>query len=249
MLRTTMLLASLIAAAPALAEDVPYTMDGKALTGYWSEAENPKGLVVIIHDWDGLTDYERQRADMLAEMGYNAFAVDMFGDDTPTETMDHRRAATGALYQDRARMRDLVEAGVEQALALSSVDKMVVKGYCFGGAVALEMARSDVADLADGYATFHGGLTTPESQSWDGDEPPLLVLHGGADTSITMQDVATLATELEDAGNTYTVEVYSNAPHAFTVFGSDRYHERADAASWDAFSTFLSERLSENEAG
>lgn len=248
---TTTLLASLIAATSALAEDVSYTMDGKAFTGYWAEAENPKGLVVIIHDWDGMTDYERQRADMLAEMGYNAFAVDMFGDDTPTDTVDHRRAATGALYQDRERMRALVEAGVEQALTRSSVDDFVVKGYCFGGAVALEMARSDVADLADGYATFHGGLTTPEGQSWDGDEPPLLILHGGADTSITMQDVATLATELEDAGNTYTLEVYSNAPHAFTVFGSDRYHERADAASWDAFSTFLSERLGkldENDA-
>ncbi|RYH06607.1 dienelactone hydrolase family protein [Tropicimonas sp. IMCC6043] len=163
---TTTLLASLIAATPVLAQDVSYTMDGNAFTGYWAEAENPNGLVVIIHDWDGMTDYERQRAEMLAEMGYNAFAVDMFGDDTPTETVDHRRAATGALYQDRERMRALVEAGVEQALARSSVDNLVVEGYCFGGAVALEMARSDVADLADGYATFHGGLTAPEGQSW-----------------------------------------------------------------------------------
>jgi len=98
--------------------------------------------------------------------------------------------------------------------------------------------------LASGFASFHGGLDTPEGQSWDGDEPPILVLHGGADTSITMQDVATFATELEEAGNTYTIEVYSNAPHAFTVFGSDSYQARADAASWEAFSTFLSDRLS-----
>lgn len=236
-------LASMLFAAPALAEDVSYTMDGETFTGYWAEADSPKGLILMIHDWDGMNDYERQRADMLAEMGYNAFALDMFGDETPTETMDHRRAATGALYQDRERMRALLEAGLEQALKRSDVDEMVVMGYCFGGAVALEMARSEMADMASGYATFHGGLSTPEGQSWDGDEPPILVLHGGADSSISMADVATFANELEESGNTYTIEVYSGAPHAFTVFGSDRYQERADTKSWAAFSGFLEERL------
>ncbi|SDJ75731.1 dienelactone hydrolase family protein [Aliiruegeria lutimaris] len=236
-------MASTLVATSVMAEDVAYTVGGESFTGYWAEAENPKGLVVIVHDWDGMTDYERKRADMLAEMGYNAFALDMFGDGTPAETVDHRRAATGALYQDRARMRALVQAGVEQAQARSSVDEMIVKGYCFGGAVALEMARSDMGDMASGYATFHGGLSTPEGQAWDGDEPPVLVLHGGADTSITMEDVATFATELEAAGNTYTIEVYSNAPHAFTVFGSDRYQERADTASWETFSAFLGEHF------
>ena len=157
----SLLLASTMATTPALAEDVSYTIDGEAFTGYWAEADEPKGLVLIIHDWDGMTDYERQRANMLAEMGYNAFALDMFGNDTPTKTMDHRIAATGALYQDRDRMRALLKAGVEQAQARSGVDAMIVTGYCFGGAVALEMARSDMSDMANGYATFHGGLTTP----------------------------------------------------------------------------------------
>lgn len=244
-MRLPLFLATAVAAAsPAFADDVSYTVSGEKFTGYMAKAEDPKGLVLIIHDWDGMTDYERRRADMLAELGYDAFALDMFGDDTPTETVDHRRAATGALYQDRDRMRTLIQAGVSEAKALSSVEKMVVKGYCFGGAVALEMARSDMADMADGYATFHGGLTTPEGQSWDGDEPPVVVFHGGADTSITMTDVATFANELEEAGNTYTLKVYSGAPHAFTVFGSNRYQERADTESWDYFSEFLSERFS-----
>lgn len=240
----TLLAASMLFATPALAEDVAYDVNGEAFTGYFAKADTPKGLVLIVHDWDGMTDYERKRADMLAEMGYNAFALDMFGNDTPTETVDHRRAATGALYQDRERMRALLEAGVSQALERSDVDRMVVMGYCFGGAVTLEMARSDMGNSADGYATFHGGLSTPEGQSWSGDEPPVLVLHGGADTSITMEDVASFANELEAAGNTYSIEVYSNAPHAFTVFGSQRYQERADTASWSAFSDFLSERFS-----
>ena len=94
----SVLLASMLATTPAVAADVSYEVNGEAFTGYWAEAENPKGLVLIVHDWDGMTDYERKRADMLAEMGYNAFALDMFGNDTPTETVDHRRAATGALH-------------------------------------------------------------------------------------------------------------------------------------------------------
>jgi len=235
--------ACLLAATPAMAADVSYTVDGEAFTGYFAEAETPRGLVLIVHDWDGMTDYERRRADMLADMGYSAFALDMFGDETPTETVDHRRAATGALYQDRERMRALIEAGVAQARERAGDTNMVVMGYCFGGAVALEMARSDMAGSAAGFASFHGGLSTPEGQSWTGDEPPLLILHGGADTSITMDDVATLAKELEAAGTPYAIEVYSGAPHAFTVFGSNRYQERADTASWDAFSDFLNERL------
>lgn len=242
-MRTALATIFALAAAPALAGDVAYSVDGEAFTGYYAAAENPKGLVLIVHDWDGMTDYERQRADMLAEMGYDAFALDMFGDATPTESMDHRRAATGALYADRERMRALIAAGLEQARGQSSAGDVVVMGYCFGGAVALEMARSDMAGEAAGYATFHGGLGTPEGQSWDGDEPPVMVYHGGADTSITMADVATLATELEGAGNTYTIKVYSGAPHAFTVMGSDRYQERADTESWESFAEFLDAQL------
>ncbi len=236
-------LATLLAPA-ALAQEVSYTVDGTSYTGHYAAAaEAPKGLVLIVHDWDGLTDYEIRRAEMLADMGYDAFALDMFGDETPTQTVEHRRAATGALYTDRDKMRRLIAAGLDQARGQSQAEGLVVMGYCFGGAVTLEMARSDMGDQAAGYATFHGGLTTPDGQEWNGDEPAVLVLHGGADSSITMQDVATLSTELEAASVPYKIEVYSGAPHAFTVFGSSRYDERADTESWQAFSDFLSENL------
>lgn len=243
MFRTTAVSILTLAAIPALAEDVPYEVNGESFTGYFAAAENPKGLVLIVHDWDGMTDYERERADMLAEQGYDAFALDMFGDDTPADTVEHRQAATGALYSDRDRMRSLIEAGLTQAKAQNDSGDVVVMGYCFGGAVAMEMARSEMADAAVGYASFHGGLSTPEGQSWDGSEPPVAVYHGGADTSITMADVAALAEEMEAAGNTYTIEVFSGAPHAFTVFGSDRYQERADTESWDSFRSFLTAQL------
>lgn len=246
-MRTSVIAAALaVLAAPALAEDVAYEAAGKQLTGYFAGAESPKGLVLIVHDWDGMDDYERRRADMLAEIGYDAFALDMFGAGTPVETMDHRRAATGALYQDRDLMRTLVAAGIEQARAKSQAEGMVVMGYCFGGAVTLDAARSDMAEQAAGYATFHGGLATPEGQQWTGEEPPLLIMHGGADSSVTMEDVAALVGELDAAGTTYTVQIYSGAPHAFTVFGSDRYQERADMESWEAFTDFLAERLGDD---
>lgn len=227
----------------AAAQDVPYEVDGEAFTGYYAAADDPRGLVLIVHDWDGMTDYERERADMLAEMGYDAFALDMFGDRTPADTVDERQAATGALYEDRERMRELIAAGLDRARQSSDAEGLVAMGYCFGGAVTLEMARSDMSGEAEGYASFHGGLDTPEGQGWTGDEPPLLIAHGASDSSVTMTDVADLTRALDAAGNTFTVEVYSGAPHAFTVFGSDRYQERADRESWEAFSDFLSERL------
>ena len=242
---TSFLLAPLVLASPALAEDVAYTVDGDAFTGYWAKADDPAGVVLIVHDWDGLTDYERQRADMLAGMGYDAFAVDIFGDDTPTDTVDHRRAAMGALFEDRERMRMLLRTGADMALSRSDAERMIVMGYCFGGAATLEMARDDGLDAVRGYATFHGGLSTPEGQGYDGDEAPLLILHGGADSSITLDDVATLGTELEAAGTPYRIEIYSGAPHAFTVFDGDRYDERADMASWSAFTGFLEDRLAD----
>lgn len=236
-------LALATAIAPAFAKDVEYQAAGKKLTGYFATAEDPKGLVLIVHDWNGVDDHERRRADMLADMGYDAFALDMFGAQTPVDTTDDRRAATGALYRNRELMRGLITAGLAQASALSDAEGVVVMGYCFGGAVTLEMARSKLAKQVSGYATFHGGLETPEGQSWSSDTPPLLIMHGGADSSVTMQDVATLVGELEAAGTAYTVEIYSGAPHGFTEAGSDRYQERADTESWKAFSEFLAEHL------
>ena len=236
-------IATSLIAAPVFAEEVAYDVDGVAHTGYFAAAENPQGLVVIVHDWDGLDDYEKGRADQLAAMGYDAFAVDMYGEDTPTGTMEQNQAASGELGQDREKMRALIRAGLDQAREQSSAEELVMMGYCFGGGVTLEMARSDMADEAAGFATFHGSLATPEGQSYDGDEAPILIMHGGADTSVTMEALAALTSELEAEGNTYTAEVYSGAPHAFTVEGSDRYQERADMESWEAFTDFLGETV------
>jgi len=240
------ILAALCLATSARAGDtVSYDVNGTTYEGYHAGAgDAAKGLVLIIHDWDGLTGYEVKRAEMLAGMGYDAFAADLYGKGNRPVDTQAKKAETAKLYQDRDKMRALILAGLEQARKLGG-GQAVVMGYCFGGAAALELARSGKAEDIKGYASFHGGLSTPEGQSYSADIPPLLIAHGAADSSITMDDVAQLSRELEAADATYTIEVYSGAPHAFTVFGSDRYQERADRKSWAAFKTFLAETLGE----
>ncbi|WP_083004218.1 dienelactone hydrolase family protein [Halomonas sp. GT] len=225
-------------------EDIRYEVDGEAYEGYFiSAGDNTKGSVLIIHDWDGIDDYERQRADMLAAEGYDAFAIDLFGAGNRPQATEDKQAATRALYEDREQMRHLTLAGLEQARKEGAAQQTVIMGYCFGGAVALEIARSGDADDIAAYTSFHGGLDTPEGQSYDSDTPPIYIAHGGADTSVSLDDVTTLATALEQAGITYEVGIYSGAPHAFSVFGSDRYHERADERSWETFKQWLNEML------
>jgi len=224
-------------------ESVTYSSGGADYEGYMAKASGAsKGLVLVIHDWDGLTDYEVKRADMLAEMGYDAFAVDLYGKGNRPKETGAKKAETGKLYADREKMRMLILAGLTEARKSSS-GKTVVMGYCFGGAATLELARSGKADGIAGYATFHGGLKTPEGQGYASSTPPILVAHGGADTSITMDHVAALSKELEAAKVNYEIQVYSGAPHAFTVFGSGRYREVADMQSWNAFKDFLAKNL------
>jgi dienelactone hydrolase len=244
----SLIVAFMIALLPGAAlagEAVSYTVDGEPFEGYRaSPAGQSKGLVLIIHDWDGLTDYEVERAEMLAALGYDAFAVDLYGKgNRPVET-GAKKAETGKLYKNRERMRSLILGGLAEARK-AAANKAVVMGYCFGGAATLELARSGKAENVAGYATFHGGLATPAGQSYSPDTPPLLIAHGGADTSITMDHVAALSKELEEAGVPYEMQVYAGAPHAFTVFGSSRYRKRADEQSWDAFTDFLGEYLAD----
>jgi dienelactone hydrolase len=235
-----------LALAPASAqagEAVDYSIGGERFEGYRAPAKGEsKGLVVIIHDWDGLTDYEQKRAEMLAELGYDAFAIDLFGKGNRPADIEARKKETSRLYQDRERMRALVLGGLAEARKGGDAETAVM-GYCFGGAATLELARSGKREGVVGYTSFHGGLETPKGQSYPRGTAPILIAHGGADTSVTMDHVATLAKELEGAGIEYEIEIYSGAPHGFTEFDSDRYQKRADDLSWDAFTDFLAETL------
>ena len=229
-------------AASASGKSVSYEVNGEPFEGYYIGPSRNAPLVLIIHDWDGLTDYEIKRANMLADMGYAVFAVDLFGAGIrPTEVKD-KRQHTGELYKDRGKMRTLIQAALDTAKSKgANVHNAVAMGYCFGGAAVLEFARSG-ADLK-GFVTFHGGLSTPKGQDYSKTKGKLLIMHGTADKNITMDQFARLANELEEKGISHEMITYSGAPHAFTVFGTSRYREDADKKSWKRFAAFLAETL------
>ncbi len=221
---------------------VAYNVDSKAYEGYYVSPAKGSPFVLLIHDWDGLTDYEVKRADMLKDLGYSVFAADLFGKGVrPTEN-EERKALTGALYADREEMRKRIYAALEEAKQLgANIENGIAAGYCFGGAAVLEFARSGVS--LKGFVTFHGGLTTPEGQDYSTAKGSFLILHGSADTSVTLDDFASLGKQIEAAGITHELISYSGAPHAFTVFDSPRYREDADKKSWRRFTEYLEETL------
>lgn len=229
-----------LAAGAAAAEPVTYTIGDEAFEGYFAAAESPRGLVVLIHDWDGADGYEARRADMLAELGYDAFAIDVFGAGVRPGTTEDRLAAIRAAFADPERLVGLVAGGVEAARGRSAAEGLVVMGYCFGGTVTLAAARSGAIDAA-GWASFHGNF--PEGPDWPAETAPILIMHGAVDENPDMAAVAAFMAEAEAAGLDYDVETYSGANHAFTVFDGPRYQQRADERSWASFQRFLAETL------
>ncbi len=235
------------AKANIVAEPVVYTIDGQAFEGYFAVNQNfgeTQPLVLLVHDWNGLDDYEKRRTQMLAEQGYAAFAVDLYGQGVRPTSPDESRAQSRALYADRTTMRSRLMAGLTEAQAQAGVDgdRVVAIGYCFGGAAVLEMARAGMA--VDGFVPFHGSFETPEGQDYSQTQGRILVLHGSDDGSAPMADVAQFAAELDEAGVDFDMEIYGGVDHAFTLWSdANRYDGLADRRSWRALMTFLGETL------
>jgi dienelactone hydrolase len=252
MTRQTTLLAATAAlalgAAPLSAqtagEYVTYQVGGMAFEGYVATPEGEsRGTVLIVHDWDGMTEYEEGRADMLAEAGYTAFAIDVYGADTDPQGFEEYRALSGALYGDRETFRERLMGSIMAASDLpGATENMVMIGYCFGGAAVLEAARAG-ADL-DGFVSFHGGLPTPEGQDWSmATGAPKMFFHGSADPVSGIGDLAQVMSELNEAGIPHEAKIYGGARHSFTVPGSNDYLADADADSWIGLLEFLDETL------
>jgi len=216
-----------------------YEVDGKTFAAHVAMADGEAaGTVFIVHDWDGLNAYEKDRARMLAGLGYNAVAIDLFGVDAKLEGRDDYRRETGALYRDRAAFRARLAAAVEAGEPISGKGgKSFIIGYCFGGAAVLEAARAGMG--LDGYVSFHGGLGTPDGQDYAMTDAPVLLLHGSADPVSGMDDLASLLQQLQAAGVTHDAQVFGGARHSFTVAGSRDYDADADARSWAALLRFL----------
>jgi len=239
---TILLISTLTLAASPTGKSISYAIDGDKYEGYYISPTPEAPLVIIIHDWDGLTEYEIARAGMLAEMGYAAFAADLYGAGIRPTEFNEKHTRANELYQDRGKMRARLYGALSAARQQkANIDNAVAIGYCFGGAAILEFARAG-ANLK-GFVAFHGGLGTPEGEDYSNVKGEILVLHGTADTGVSMEDFANLAVALEEKNVPHEMIAYSGAPHAFTIFGSDRYREDADKKSWRRFKEFLKETL------
>jgi dienelactone hydrolase len=231
------------ASAGIVTKTVEYTHDGVKLEGFLAYDDSSslkKPGILVVHQWKGLTEYEMMRARMLAEMGYVAFAADIYGKGVRAKDNKEAKKLATMYREDRALMRARAQAAQKKLMTFKQVDtrRTAAMGYCFGGTVVLELAR-DGADM-DGFVTFHGGLDTPRPEDAKNIKGKVLALHGAADQSVTPEHVAAFQKEMSDAGVDWYMSIYAYAPHAFTHKGP-RYNEPADRRSWQEMKLFFTE--------
>ncbi len=202
--------------------------------------------ILLVHEWWGMNKYAQSRAEQLVNLGYVVFVLDMYGKGVVTDKAKEAKELSTPFYEDRQLMKDRASAGLEILKNYKKVDpnKLGVVGYCFGGTVALELARSG-ADL-DAVVSFHGGLSTPDSSGANNIRGDVLVLHGAADPFVPKEEVDNFVNEMNNADITWQLNQYSGAMHAFSnpeanVYKLDgvAYNYKADKRSWEAMRTFF----------
>ena len=253
----TLALASFVVArAEVVGKTVEYTAGGITLKGYLAYNTSFKGkrpAVLVIHEWWGLTDYPKKRAEMLAELGYVAFAADMYGDGKTAENPTDAQKYAGESTKDFSVLKEKFLAAVELLKHNEFVDahKIAAIGYCYGGGVVLNMARAGL-DLK-GVVSFHGNLVPVEPAQKGKVKAHLLVCNGGADKFISNESIDNFKKEMTTAGVNFTFKSYNGALHAFsnpaaTELGKKfnmpiAYNEPADKKSWAEMQKFLKAAL------
>ncbi len=244
-------LASTLAQAAIETKTVEYRQGDARLVGYLAVPKDAKGPlpgVLVVHEWKGLDGYAKRRAEQLAELGYVAFAADIYGDGKIAADAKEAGALAGLYKKDRALLRARTAAGLATLKAQPGVvkEKVAAIGYCFGGTAVLELARSG-AELA-GVVSFHGGLDTPAPQDAKNIRAKVLVLHGADDPHVPDEQVAAFEQEMRTAGVDWQLIAYGGAVHGFTnpANGNDNskgaaYNAAADARSWLAMQQFFIE--------
>jgi len=230
---------------------VTYDDHGTKLTGhlYWDDGKAGKRPgVVVYHEWWGLNDYAKKRARMLAELGYVAFAADMYGDDKVTASPDQARQWMQQVTVDVDLWRERANLGLAQLKASELVDtqKLAAIGYCFGGGTVLQMAYGG-ADLK-GVVSFHGSLPAAPEEAKGKVKPEILALHGQADAMIPPEIVQNFEAKLTAADANWELISYGGVRHAFTNpdagkagIANLKYDAQADARSWARMQDFFAE--------
>jgi dienelactone hydrolase len=243
-------------------ETVSYQIDGKTFKGYWAfpavkdQTSFPRPAIIIAHAWMGQDHFARHKADELAELGYIAFAADVYGEGKTATNDEEAQSLMFPLFEERALLQKRIRAAVDVVRQHRAVDpsKIGAIGFCFGGLTVIELLRSG-ADVK-GVVSFHGVLgtkiksvqakTVPIAKSIKGS---LLILHGHEDPLVSQEDIAHMQKELSDAKVDWQMNIYSHTSHAFT---NPEVHDKehgfafqplSSERAWWAMIHFFSERF------
>ena len=248
-LTATFLLGVLSLHAAIQTKTIEYKQGDVTLEGVlvWDDAlKGARPGVLVVHQWMGLTDYEKHRAEQLAGLGYVAFCADIYGQGVhPKDTKEAGNEA-GKYKSDRALLRQRVNAALTELKSSKLVDtkRIAAIGYCFGGTAVIELARSG-AEL-NGIVSFHGGLDSPTPADGKNIKCKVLICHGADDPFVKATDLAAFEEEMRTANVDWTLIKFGGAVHSFTqpLAGNDNskgaaYNEKADRRSWAAMKLFF----------
>ncbi len=241
-----------VSSAEIKSEEVTYQSDGLTMKGYIAYNDAIKGKrpgVLVVHEWWGQTENVRNRARMLAELGYTGMAIDMYGNGKTTTHPAEAGKFTEEVMKnmDDAKKRFVAAMDVLKKHPTVDPNRIGAIGYCFGGSVVLEMARQGV-DL-NGVVSFHGGLDLKTPAKSGDIKAKILVCHGGDDKFVSAEVLEKFKKEMKDAGADMQVIVYPGAKHGFTNPGADElgktnnipigYNAEADKKSWEDMKAFF----------
>jgi len=237
-----------------IGEPVMYKSGDFNMQGYLAYDDNIVGKrpgILVVHEWWGQNEYARERARMLAELGYTALAVDMYGDGKQARHPDEAGKFAAEVRQNLPAATQRFQAAMEllQKHPTVNAEHIAAIGYCFGGGVVLEMARQGL-DL-DAVVSFHGSLATASPVAPGKIKARILVCSGADDKLVPPEQVEGFEREMKAAGVDYTLISYPGAQHSFTNPGADiyaekfnipvGYNEEADKKSWQDMQDFLKE--------
>jgi dienelactone hydrolase len=250
-----MFAASLSSAIDLVSEEIRYEHEGVQLKGVLVYDRDRAGTlpgVLVVHEWWGLNEYAIKRANMLAKLGYVAFACDMYGIETPVTTAPEAQALATPFYADAELFRGRVTAGYTELRKHPKVDlnRTGAIGYCFGGTAVLELARSGAPVSA--VVSFHGGLGTLQPAEADAVSANVLVCNGAVDPFVPAEERRAFMAEMEAAGVDYVFAEFAGAVHSFTSQDADGYNipgaaydEAADKRSWWMMKSWFAEAFAD----
>ena len=240
------------ASKPGLKEEnVTYADNGVTMDGYVVYDANKEGkrpAIIVVHEWWGLNDYPKMRARKLAELGYIAMAIDLYGDGKTADNPGDAGKMAGQFYQNPKMAKSRFDAALNKLKTYSQADtnNLAAIGYCFGGGMVLNMAR--LGENLKGVVSFHGSLIgVPANKSLL--KAKILACHGAADQFVKPQEVAQFKKQMDSIGADYTFKQYPDAMHAFTNPAATetgekfkipiKYNAKADSASWNDMKDFF----------